>query len=238
MTTQMIIEDLFEKLSYGPYAALYKGTAGSGFIEESAHGQILSHANDALLILFTKFDLIHKDVMIEMDEITTNYHLDRKFSPHQADSTERRRYILDLPDERFEGDVVKILEVYNSYGFRHPLNDDGNPHSLFTPQKNVLQVPHPIPGQALTVTYQAKHPKLLNNGDLEQEILVPEILVEPLISYIAYKKYTNMVTEGSTAKAQEHLAMFDRLCNEAIQSDAVQTSYAPTNTRFEKGGYI
>lgn len=234
----MIIENLFEKLSYGPYAALHTGAAGSGFIEETARGQVLSHTNDALLILFTKFDLIHKDVMIEMDEITTNYHLDRKFSPHQADSTERRRYILDLPDERFEGDVVKILEVYNTYGFRHPLNDDGNPHSLFTPQKNVLQVPHPIPGQALTVTYQAKHPKLLNNGDLEQEILVPEILVEPLVSYIAYKKYTNMATESSTAKAQEHLAMFDRLCNEAIQSDAVQTSYAPTNTRFEKGGYI
>lgn len=234
----MIIEDLFEKLSYGPYAALSPGAAGSGFIEETARGQVLSHANDALLVLFTKFDLIHKDVMIGMDEVTTFYHLDRKFSPHQEDSTEKRRYILDLPEERFEGDVVKILEVYNTYGFRHPLNDDGNPNSLFTPQKNVLQVPHPIPGQALSVTYQAKHPKLLNDGNLEQEILLPDILVEPLVSYIAYKKYTNMVTAEATAKAQEHLALFDRQCNEAVQSDAVQTSYAPTNTRFEKGGYI
>lgn len=235
---QMIIEDLFEKLSYGPYAALYPGTAGSGFIEETAHGQVLSHANDALLILFTKFDLIRKEVMIEMNEITTFYHLDRKFSPHQADSKEKRRYILDLPDERFEGDVVKILEVYNTYGYLHPLNDDGNPHSLFTPQKNVLQVPHPIPGQALNITYQARHPKLLANGDLSQEIMLPDILVEPLVAYIAYKKYTNMATAEATAKAQEHLAMFDRLCNEAEQHDAVQTSTAPTNTRFEKRGFI
>lgn len=234
--TSMNIEDLFEKLSYGPYAALFPGAGGTGHIDEQARPQVLSHANDALLRLYTKFDLYQKDVLIEMDEITTNYHLKSKFSIHDAASTEPRRYILDLPEERFEDDVIRVLAVYNSYGYAYHLNDDGNPYSVFTPQPNLLQVPRTIPRQILTVTYQAKHPKLM--GDLEQEVLVPDVLVEALLSYIAYKKYTNMATPESTAKAQEHLAMYNNLCDEAIQYDAVSTSSTTTNTRFEKRGFV
>lgn len=234
--TSMNIEDLFEKLSYGPYSALYSGADGKGYIDEQAQPQVLSHANDALLKLYTKFDLYQKNIMVQMNEISTFYHLSSKFSPHNHESNERYRYILDMPEERFKDDVIRILNVYNSYGYLCPLNDDGNPYSLFTPQKNVLQVPRLMPQQILSVLYQARHPKLAVD-DLSQEILLPEVLTEAFIAYIAYKKYTNMDTEESTVKAQEHLAMFDRLCNEAVNDDAVSTSHSTTNTRFEKAGF-
>ncbi|UZV39865.1 head completion adaptor [Xanthomonas virus PB119] len=233
----MNIEELFEKLSYGPYAALFAGANGTGFIDEKDQPQVLSHANDGLLRLYTKFDLMQKDVLVVMDEVTTNYHLSSRFSPHNTVSNEPRRYILDLPEERFTDDVIRILQVYNSYGYQVPLNDDGNPFSVFTPQGGVLQIPRPLPGQILSVTYQAKHPKLTIDS-LDQEVMLPEVLVEGLISYIAYKKYTNMATPESTAKAQEHLAMFNNICEDAIQNDAVSTSSSTTNTRFEKGGFI
>ena len=234
--TSMNIEDLFEKLSYGPYSALHMGADGKGFIDEQAQPQVLSHANDALLKLYTKFDLYQKSVLVEMNEIDTFYHLNSKFSPHNEESTERFRYIIDLPEERFKDDAIRILGVYNSYGYQYPLNDDGNPHSLFTPQKNVLQVPRPMPRQVLSVQYQARHPKLLV-GDLEQEVYLPEVLMEAFLAYISYKKYTNMDTPETTAKAQEHLAMFDRLCQEAVDDDAVSTSHSTSNTRFEKAGF-
>lgn len=235
--TSMNIEELFEKLSYGPYAALFAGAAGKGSIDEADQPQVLSHANDALLRLYTKFDLIHNDVVIEMIDGITNYHLDSKFSIHNTGSKQRHKYILDLPDEPFTDDVIRILEVYDSYGYRYPLNDDGNPCAVFTPQQNVLQVPRTTPRQILSVTYQAKHPKL-EVGDPEQEIMLPDVLIEALISYIAYKKYTNMATPESTAKAQEHMAMFTSLCDDAVLNDAVSTSSSSTNTRFEKRGFV
>lgn len=234
--TSMNVEDLFEKLSYGPYSALFSGVSGAGYIDQQNQPQVISHANDALLRIYTRFNLIEKDVMVVMNELTTNYHLRSKFSPHDTSSTERWRYILDLPEERFTDDVIRILQVYNSFGYSYPLNDDGNPNSLFTPQGNVLQVSRPIPGQILSITYQAKHPKL--DGELDQEIMLPEVLTEALVSYIAYKKYTNMATAESSAKAQEHLAMFTQLCDEALMSDAVSISTSTTNNRFQKGGFV
>lgn len=235
--TSMIIDDLYEKLSFGPYAALFSGGDASGYVDEQAQGQVLSHANDGLLRLYTKFDLYQKTVLVEMDELTTYYHLSSKFAVSNDASTEIRRYIRDLPEEPFIDDVIRVLEIYNGFGYRQPLNDDGNPWSIFTPQKNTIQVPQPMPGQVLSVTYQAKHPKLVP-GDGSQEIMLPDVLVEPLVSYIAYKKYTNMATPESTAKAQEHLAMFNSLCDEAVMNDAVNSSAATTNTRFEKRGFI
>ena len=71
----MNIEDLFTSLSYGELNNLSMSADGSGSIEESKQPQILLYANEGLLRLYGRFLLKENDVLIEMVEHITNYHL-------------------------------------------------------------------------------------------------------------------------------------------------------------------
>lgn len=235
----MNVIDLFEKLSTGPLSNLYVGVDGTGTVEEKNYPQILNHTNDALTQLHTKFLLNEKDVMVEMRLGTTNYHLTRRFAQSNLASPEPewKRYIKDLPEEPFEEDVAKILEVFNSYGMEYAINDDEALYSVFTPHAKMIQIRNPLPGRALCIHYQALHPKLTPEN-LEAEIDIPVVLEEALLAYIAFKIYSGMNTETSGARAQEHLAIYTGICADAITFDQVSTSTSTNNTRFQKRGWV
>lgn len=234
----MNIEDLFTSLSYGELNNLSMSADGSGSIEESKQPQILLYANEGLLRLYGRFLLKENDVLIEMVEHITNYHLKKKFAESSYDpEVVHYPYIKDLINEPFNEDVIKIIAVYNSLGQKVPLNDSERIDSVFTPQATMLQVPRPINGATLSVMYQAKHPKLTLE-DLSQEIELPDVLHGALTSFIASRVFSHMNTDVSTAKAAEHLAQFDAICADVEDRDLVQTSIATTNARFGKRGWV
>lgn len=235
----MNIEKLFSDLSYGELSNLALGVEGTGTILEEHQPKIIRYANDGLMRLHSQFLLSEKDVLIETVPHITNYHLVRRYAMTQWDErdVEVSPYIRDLGREPFEEDVIKILEVYDSYGRELPLNDIEDPCSLFTPQAKVLQVPHPKAGVALSVLYQARH-KTLSHEDPEQEINLPDVLYPALTSFIAYKVYSHMNTADSTGKAQEHYGAFQEICSEAVTLDLVSTSISQSNARFQKRGWV
>lgn len=233
----MKVSDMYRKLSFGKLSNLGMSSNGSGIIIESKKPQIIEFANDALFRLYSKFNLSQKDVLIEMVSHITNYHLIKKFAESSYDPREvQYPYIKDLPNEPFEEDVIKILSIWNSLGCRLPLNDPDTPFSAFTPAPNILQVPRPLDYVSISVMYQAKH-KLLIVGDPDQEIVLPEVLDNAFLTYIAYSVYSSIGSDGSTAKAQEHLALFDSLCTEAVEFDLLSTSVSTTNSQFDAKGW-
>ena len=234
----MNVEQLFQNLSYGELSNLSMGLDGAGGIEERHQPKIIHYANEALLRLYSRFVLKERDLIIEMQEGVTNYHLIPRFSLQKHDPLEEAKpYIIDLPLEPFEDDVIKVLSVYNSFGTKIPLNDPNRANSVFTPQAKVLQVPHPIPGQALTLGYQCRH-KPLDHEDLSQEIELPAILHSALLAYIASRVYSNMNTPDASVKGQEHMLNYERICAEAFEHDTVNTSVVCTNERFELNGWV
>lgn len=236
----MNIQDLFEKLSHGPLSNLAASGEGRGFIEEQRQPMVVSHANDALIKLFTRFVLMEKDILVKMHMGITNYHLIRKYARWnmESDVPFERRYILDMPEEPFMEDVVKILEVRNSNNATLPIDDRESQWSVFTPQAKILTVPNPTIGSALWVHYQALHPKL-SMEDLDAEIFLPEVLHEAMLAYIGYKWFSGIDSETSNAKAQEHLANFNGICTEVIDNDLVtKDPVGTTNTRFGKRGFV
>jgi hypothetical protein len=235
----MNVIQFFEKLSYGPYSNLHMGGEGSGAIDEQRYSQVISYLNDGLIKLYTKFLLLEKDVLVEMNELTTNYHLIRRYarSNEESPTPAHRRYILDLPEEPFTEDVAKILSVYNTYGIELPLNDREHSLSVFTPQPKLLQVPRPYAGLALAIHYQALHPKIVVEN-LEAEIFIPDVLDEALLAYVAYKTYSDMNTENSTVKAQEHFSLYNSICSEVLDRDLVSSAVSTTNSRFQKRGWV
>lgn len=234
----MKLETVFKKLSFGALANLSFSEEQSGVIDEQRRPMVVHYINEALTKIYSRFPLLQKDVLVEMYQHITFYHLKKKFAESQWNPDEvRYPYIKDLVDEPFLEDVIKIMGVWDSLGYQLPLNDAEHTQSVFTPQPNVLQVPLPRAGIALSVLYQALHPQITED-DLEQDIEMPVVLEGAFFSYIGHLAYSAMNTEVSLQKSQEQLALYEAACQDAVDNDLVSTSISTTNTRFIKRGWV
>lgn len=237
----MNVAKLFHDLSVGPLSNIALALEGSGEIASEKQSKVIKYTNDALLRLYTRFVLKENDVLIELEDHITNYHLLSRFAESEyPESGEDYPYIKDLGREAFENDVLKIMAIYDSLGNPLPLNDVGRGGSYFTPQGNVLQVPRPISGMAISVLYQAKHAEIDADSPtlLQTEITLPVALEEALLSYVSYKIFSEINTQEANVKAQEHMTMYTELCKEAVEFDLVNSSISSTNTRFHRNGWV
>jgi hypothetical protein len=237
-----LLSDLYTDLSNEELSNTALGGDGSGVIREQDRAKIVGYANEALLRLHSRFILKKNEVLVKMFEHITQYHLLKKFAQSQQEpEAEGFFYIQDLTGEPFDEDVIKILEVWGSGGYQYPLNDPEDRWSLYTPKFNLIQATYPIMGGALSVVYQARH-HVLDKDASEDEIGfvvdIPDVLYGALKAFIAYKVFSHMNTQESTAKSQEHLATYEAICAEAIDRDLVNTSISSTNTSFEKRGFV
>ncbi|MEO5499009.1 MAG: hypothetical protein ABIR46_00750 [Candidatus Saccharimonadales bacterium] len=235
----MNLNGMFRELALGELSNLALSEGGTIIAEKRP--QIVNYINEGLLALYSKFVLKEIDMLIEMREALTNYHLLRRYAVSQySDENPPDRwnlpYIIDNVGEPFQEDVIKILSVYNSFGMKIPLNDIENPLSVFSPQSTVLQVPYPIAGQALSLEYQARH-KILDHCNCDEEIYLPDVLHSALRAHVASKVFMHMNTQENTAKGQEHMIIYDIICNDVVEKDLVNTSSSTTNVKFDKRGW-
>lgn len=233
----MNLNELYRKLSIGELSNLSISGEGSGTIIESKRPSIVLLTNEGMRELYKKFVLRDKTLMLQMQEGRTTYRLEPRFSVHNAEvSGAKRPYIIDSHDDPFNDSVIKVLQVYDNWGTELTLNDRDNGASLFTPSGNVLQIPNPLEGCALSVNYQTL-PNEIDGQDLEEIIDIPVVLEKALTSYIAGQVLGNMNTQESNAKSQEHLLRFESICKEAEEKDLLSISSVATNTKFEKRGW-
>lgn len=234
----MNLNDLYQKLSFGELSNLALANEGNGTIKEAAKPRIVNYANEALTRIHTQFLLRENDLVLELYEDVTNYHLIPRFAQNAGSDPvlEARRYIRDLPNEPFLGDVAKVMRVFDQEGYVLPLNDENKPLSVFTPQPLILQVPSPEEGKVLAVQYQALHPKL--DKDVPEGVLfVPESLMGALTAFIAYKVFSHMNTQDASAKAQEHLSVYTGICQEVREQDITNQTPSNTYSQFEERGW-
>lgn len=243
----MKLTELFRRLSYGELSNLALSGEGSGTIISARQPQIIQYTNEALLRLFTRFNLRENDLIIEQFEHITRYPLHAKFAQSVAagagSSAEPYPYIVDLLSESpFTGDVIKILEVFDDNLRTLPLNDAGNVASLFTPQPDVLQVPHPRDGVPISVRYQARHPVLLTEmpeGEelLDQEIDLPFHLEGALQLLIGSYVYGHMNGAENNAQSQVYRADADGICLEIENKDLLNQSSVDSHYKFQMRGF-
>lgn len=236
----MNLNDLFHDLALGELSGL--SMSENGTITAEKRPAVVSRINEGLLALHSRFVLVEKDVMIEMREAKTNYHLLRRYamSQYNEDNPPNRfdlPYIMDNVGEPFEEDVIKVLAVYNSFGMKIPLNDTEDCLSVFSPQSTVLQVPFPIAGQSLVLEYQARHKKM-DHCQCDEDIILPDVLIPALKAYVASKVFMHMNTQENTAKGQEHWIVYENICLGAVEMDLISTSRSTTNSKFHKRGFV
>lgn len=228
----MTLDDLISDLVLGPLQSLYTSLNGSTNISPLVQARLTSYTNQALKALYSKFPLLKKELILHLEDCVHMY----KLVPENAQSNNRYGFICDH-HSKFEGDVIKILEVYNDKGLRYPINDTADPTSLFTPTYNTLQVPFARCGMTLSVIYQAKFTEL-KEFDPDYKIDLPPLLEEALIAFISSKAYSHINGDGNKATSQEFMATFEARCMEVGDKDLAGTSEVETLTKLETRGFI
>lgn len=235
----MKLSECLTKLSYGEFSNLSLGSEGNGDIAPAKIQSTVMHINEALLRLHTRMVLKENYVYLEQRENLTMYNLMYKHAATNEDPANLEdRYIMDTEARPFTEDVLRVLQVTDSFGRPLPLNDQGKFWSVFTPKFNQLQVPNPLGAQVLTVHYQAKHAKLDYEENPEAEIEIPDTLHAALLSYVAYKVYGNMNTAEAVTNAANHLGNYETVLGEIEKMDATNMSYMNSSTLFDQKGFV
>lgn len=236
----MTLAEFFEKLSYGELSNLYIGEDGAGGIPLEKWPAIISHINYGLTALHTKFPIKERDLIIQSYDHIAKYYLRPEYSRLNTAATPKYKYIIDTPDDKFNGDVIKIIQVYNEVGDPLPMNDNEQWASVFTPGFDILQINHPSNEDAFSVLYRANHTQIpLNTTDLASvSVEIPVCCEEALLYYVAGRVFTNMGSEDHVTKGQLFLGKFETQCAFIEQEDLIHSSYVPTNIKPHLRGWI
>lgn len=233
----MKLSKLLRDLSYGKLSNLSIANSGDGTITNKGLPQIILAANEGLLRLYSRFVLKEDAVFVEMLPNVTQYHLSSRYALSQkAQYPKNYHYIIDH-GEPFEDNAIRIVSVMNECGYEYPLNDETKWNSLFTPQPLVLQLPRPIEGRPLSISYQARHSTLVAEN-LDAQIELPDTLYGALLSFVAHQIYSNMGGQDNIVKSQEQLASYELVCTEVENKDTVSNTISNDGVRFQNNGWI
>ena len=226
---------------------------------------LLTIIQEGLTRLYSRFIIRERHLVLEMRVGITFYHLTKLYSMTGHDPVRvPYPYIMDLPNDPFEEDVLKILQVTDSNNNVRPLNDPERPDSLYTVQFDVLQNSYPRDLEALFVTYQANHVPLVTYADpvpgpdpeeedqtiivepdpndltatYAKEIMLPQALYPALDNYISYMVHMGVNTPEAQAKAMANLQIYEQICKDAERMDLVNNSMSCSNTRFQRNGWL
>lgn len=233
----MTLEQLFNRLSLGVLSNLSIGGEGQGLIPVQHQRRMAMMLDNALIQLYSRFNLLEKELVIRVYGSWTEYPFEKKYADN--DPTVGPKFIEDSLANPFTEDVMKILEIFNEWGEEIVMNDPGDTTSVFTPNSRLLLVPAPVEGDCYHLLYQAYHPKLVTSApiSLTQGILVPPVLLPAVEHHVAYQVFSAMNGAEAAIKGGEHLSRFEMLCAEAESRDQATTSLVQTHFKLEERGF-
>lgn len=240
----MKISELLKRLSHQELSNLSIGMDGAGNIRTTDIPKVIGYINDCLLDIYSRFLILEKELMIVQLDYITKYHLKKQYAV--SDPTIGPKYIVDSITDPFTEDVIRILEVWDRFGEKRVLNDQGNISSVFTPMPDTLKIPVIVKDEPLLITYQANHPKIINDitvsftleNALNQEIQIPLLLEGALQSWIASKIFAHMNGQEHLISSQNHFGLYESRCATVESKDLVNNSVSTTDTKLEARGFI
>lgn len=150
---------------------------------------IVSFINMGMIELYKRFVLKTEELVLELEDNVTTYALPSDFM-----------YVISACKEVYEYSQFKQKEI--------PINDEYNPESIFFPNHLQIQVPAPSTGAFISVIYVAKPQKVIV-ANLDQELDLPEVLIECLLHYIGYRGHLSIRGDGQSEN-NAHFARFER----------------------------
>ena len=235
----MKLSHIFENLTYGELKQLGIGGFEEEGIQPENYVELVGHINLALQSLYTKFPLHEKELVIETQEDVFLYHL----TAANARSVNVGGYIVDTVGTPFLEDVLRINIVRDSEGVFVPMNDTSLTTSVFTPAYDQLKIPFATGEEVFTLEYRAgpivitvpTDPATL---DLEQEVYLPDTLLEALLVYVSYRIHKGQGGElglGLSSATKQH---YEGLVAEVGELNLCNDAKNVTNIKPEMGGWV
>lgn len=238
------LADIFGQLSTGE---LYQVASGGQDLDRCGEGtlgiklenypMLIRHINLGLISLYTQFPVREGEVAIALYPSITRYELNSKYSVTSKDDTILYKYIMDTPKCPFKDNVLRIEQIFNSCGNVVPINDEAYCQSVFTPAYNEIQVPNPVEGEVLFVSYREAPVAIpTDTTDLTTKVDIPAVLVEPLLFYVA-SRYNAGKPTGLDA-SNLFLSRYYTRISEIAARNVFGNDYSTTSTALERNGWV
>lgn len=241
--SQILTSELIRRLALGELSNLKMASAGDGTILAADRPKVLLQINNALTELFTRFLLSQKELIINSDPTITQYYLRYEFAQSNVGSTQPVLYIDDSAIQNWDGRIVKILNVYDSFGRELFMNKAQEPLSVFTPRYDCLQITANHQTEDFYVIFQALHPMVAYDPAVDPVVDtviedLPPALEKPLELLVASKVYANINGQANQAKAALLHQEFEARLMEAEFRDTLSTSENMSNSKLERNGFV
>lgn len=155
---------------------------------------IISFMNLGILELYNIFALRTEEHLIELEEAVTIYDLPSDFM-YMTGAFEAPAYGSPLPSKPL------------------PINEESNPLSVNTINFNQVQVPLVAKGSYIGIIY-VKKPKMFTINDLNEDLPIPDQLVQCLLTFVAAKAHGSIRLDGQQSEGDVYFARFKRMCDE------------------------
>lgn len=203
----MKISNIINDLKFGELRHFNLGESDPEGVHPIHHVMITNLINQGIQDIYSRVPLLFKQIFIQPRTATTIYPLQSKYAITSTSSTVYK-FILDSVEEKFVGNVLSIMGVYNEAGCELPLNDSNKCNSVFTVGLDTLQIPRPSDTEPLAVLYRTFPEELDETGDITQEVELPAPYRQALIMFIVAKCHLSRAHMDSEMKEQSYLAKY------------------------------
>ena len=207
----IILQDVFSMLTNGAYAnTAFSGT--DNVMKEVHYNKVINLINLGVIEIYKRFKFLENELVLHVMPETTRYYL-RASRVAPISQMSEHLYIEESPDTNGFLNIIKITGAFNSSGVELRINYPHvyNPTDTTTPTiievaPDVLQVTNILSAQTIGIVYQA-YPTKIPIADFidpeTYELDIPDIIIDPLLLYIAAKTFKPMGSNDSTANADK-----------------------------------
>lgn len=216
----MNVNQLFEFLAVGELSTLSVADKDLGTLKYSEHPRFIRYLNDALTLIYTK--MAHNKDYVNFSLVT-----DQNTYPLQPS---------------LATNILKVISVQNlDYEFVedrfYAINDFEAAHSVRTLQYDTLFFPVVVPGQNISVEYQAAHPVIPTIDYGQITIDIHPILESAVTSKIAASAFMALGGEDAMSKAATYMNDFNATLQLAEAEDMAEVTSIESANRFKNFGW-
>ena len=227
----MKVSDALQELCYGELNT--HRLAESGAILPENYSRMIHHLNMGLLVLYTRFPLLVKELTLQQKSWITVYKLKKEHAV--TNPSDEVKYIIDSRFDPFIGDLIRVEEVSDEVGDVVEMNSTDHVKVVLTPSMDTLEIPNPTDTNVLFVTYRAKHPQLVN---VDSEILLPQHLLGALYAYTGMRVYAGGTSQEQLTKGAELESKYERICQKMELDGMVNTDVLVLNMKPYERGWV
>jgi len=236
----MKLSYILQNLTYGELKQLGVGGFDDGSVQPENYVEVIGHINLALQNLYTRFPVNEKEIILKTDGTSTIY---RVHSSYAISNNPTTGYLMDTVESPFKDDILRINAVYDAVGRNLAINDANSERSVFIPSYDRIQIPYAILGQEFALIYRASHelivvPPITADLDLDQDVYIPESLLEPLLVYVSYRIQKGQGGELGIGLASATKQHYEDLCLEVEVRNVLNNASNVMNIKPELGGWV